>query len=180
MSRETFQPSAPGAVEYRADGDRWTLTYVRVLRHPPERVWDALTEPGQVAEWAPYTTDRDLGRTGDATLTMIDGEVAQELSAHVTRAERPRLLEYSWGDDLLRWELAPEGAGTRLTLRHTLADRDWLPKVAAGWHLCLDVAERLLDGQPVGPIRGRDAMNHGWQQLHDAYAERLGVGSPMS
>jgi uncharacterized protein YndB with AHSA1/START domain len=180
MSRETFHPSAPGAVEYRADGDRWTLVYVRVLRHPPERVWDALTEPDQVAEWAPYTADRDLGRTGDATLTMIDGDVAQELSAHVTRAERPRLLVYSWGDDLLRWELVPEGAGTRLTLRHTLADRDWLPKVAAGWHLCIDVAERFLDGKPVGPIRGRDAMNHGWQQLHDAYAERLGVGSPMS
>jgi uncharacterized protein YndB with AHSA1/START domain len=180
MSRETFQPSAPGAAEYRADGDRWTLVYVRVLRHPPERVWEALTEPDQVAEWAPYTASRDLGRTGDATLTMLDGDDAQELSAHVTRAERPRLLEYSWGDDLLRWELVPEGVGTRLTLRHTLADRDWLPKVAAGWHLCLDVAERLLDGTPVGPIRGRDAMNHGWQQLHDAYAERLGVGTPMS
>ena len=176
----TFQPSPPTAAEYHADGDRWTLVFVRAMRHPPERVWDALTKPDQVAEWAPYTADRDLGRTGDATLTMIDGDVAQELSAHVTRAERPHLLEYSWGEDLLRWELAPEGAGTRLTLRHTLADRDWLPKAAAGWHLCLDVAERFLDGQPVGPIRGRDAMNHGWQELHGAYAERLGVGSPLS
>jgi hypothetical protein len=45
--------------------------------------------------------------------------------------------------------------------------------VAAGWHLCLDVAERMLDGEPIGPIRGQDAMNHGWQELHDAYAERL-------
>jgi hypothetical protein len=50
----------------------------------------------------------------------------------------------------------------------------------AGWHLCLDVAERLLDGQPVEPIRGQDAMNQGWQELHDAYAERLGVGSTSS
>src|SRR5262249_2272273 len=77
MSRESFQPSAPGGEEYHADGDRWTLVYVRALRHPPERVWDALTEPDQVAEWAPFTASRDLGRTGDATLTMIDGDDAQ-------------------------------------------------------------------------------------------------------
>jgi uncharacterized protein YndB with AHSA1/START domain len=175
MSRSTFQPSEPAAVEYHAEGDRWTLVFVRVLRHAPDRVWEALTEPEQLAEWAPYATDRDLGSTGDATLTMIDGETAEELATHVARAERPRLLEYSWGDDLLRWELAPEGAGTRLTLRHTLADEGFVPKVAAGWHLCLDVAERLLDGQPIAPIRGQDALNYGWQELHDTYAEQLGV-----
>jgi hypothetical protein len=47
------------------------------------------------------------------------------------------------------------------------------PKAAAGWHLCLDVAERLLDGDDVEPIRGQEAMAHGWQELHDQYAERL-------
>ena len=39
----------------------------------------------------------------------------------------------------------------------------------------LDVAERLLDGDPVGPIRGEDAKNYGWDRLHDAYAETLGT-----
>ena len=66
-------------------------------------------------------------------------------------------------------------AGTRLTLAHTVGDREWVPKVAAGWHLCLDVAERLLAGQPIEPIRGHDAMNYGWERLHDAYAEALGI-----
>ena len=105
---------------------------------------------------------------------MIDGDVAEDLPASVRRAEPPTLLEYTWGTDLLRWTLEPVDAGTRLTLEHTLADRDWVPKVAAGWHLCLDVAERLLDGDPVGPIRGEDAKNYGWDRLHDAYAETLG------
>jgi uncharacterized protein YndB with AHSA1/START domain len=176
----TFQPSAPGAVEYHADGNRWTLVFVRLLRHGPERVWEALTDPVQVAQWAPYTTDRDLGSVGDATLTMVDGDVGQELGASVTRAERPRVLEYTWGEDRLRWELAPEGSGTRLTLRHTVAGKEWLAKAAAGWHLCLDVAERLLDGEPIGPIRGREALDFGWQGLHDAYVEALGVASTMS
>jgi uncharacterized protein YndB with AHSA1/START domain len=175
MTRTTFRPSPVGEVEYRADGDRWTLVLVRTLRHPPERVWAALTEPEHLEAWSPFLADRDLGRPGDATLTMIDGETREELPASVTRAERPTVLEYTWGDDVLRWELAPAESGTRLTLRHTVSDRDLLPQVAAGWHLCLDVAEHVLDGEQIAPIRGHDAMNYGWEELRDAYSRELGL-----
>lgn len=175
MDRSTFQPSPPTDVDCVADGDRWTLVFVRDLRHAPEKVWAALTEPGQLAEWAPYISDRDLGSPGDATLTMIDGDVAQPMAVSVRRAERPTLLEYTWGTDLLRWELAGTDSGTRLTLRHTVADQDFVPKVAAGWHICLDVAEHLLDGQPIGPIRGAEARDYGWEALNAAYAEKLGI-----
>jgi hypothetical protein len=60
-----------------------------------------------------------------------------------------------------------------LTLQHTLDDHDMLAKVAAGWHIYLVVAERLLAGDPIGPIRGAEAKNFGWEELRDAYAERL-------
>lgn len=73
------------------------------------------------------------------------------------------------------WRLDADGAGTRLTLRHTVEATDWVPKVAAGWHLCLVVAAHLLDGDPIDPIVGPDAMRYGWQALHDAYAETLGI-----
>jgi uncharacterized protein YndB with AHSA1/START domain len=175
MSPSTFDPGPLAEVESHPDGDRWTLVFVRALRHPPQTVWAALTDPAQLGAWAPYAADRDLGRLGDATLTMLDGETAEELQARVTRVEPPTVLEYTWGSDLLRWELTPIEAGTRLTLRHTLADRTWVPKVAAGWHLCLVVAEHLLDGDPIGPIRGEDARNYGWEELSDAYAERLAI-----
>jgi uncharacterized protein YndB with AHSA1/START domain len=175
MSRTTFQPSPLADVACRTEGERWTLVFVRVLPHSPEKVWAALTDPGQLLAWAPFTADRDLGRVGESTLTMIDGDVSEDLLASVTRAERPRLLEYTLGTDLVRWQLAPIDSGTRLTLEHTVGDPQWVPKVAAGWHICLDVAERLLAGQPVEPIRGEDAKNHGWERLHDAYAETLGI-----
>jgi uncharacterized protein YndB with AHSA1/START domain len=176
MNRSTFQPGPLADVDSTAAGDgRWSLVFRRELRHPPEKVWAALTEPSQLSEWSPYTADRNLGSLGDATLTMIDRDTTEDLPANVTRADAPTVLEYTLGSDLVRWELAATGSGTRLTLRHTVEDRDWVPKVAAGWHLCLDVAELLLDGRPIGPIRGEDARNHGWDELNEAYAEKLSI-----
>jgi uncharacterized protein YndB with AHSA1/START domain len=175
MNRTNFEPGPLAEVDCQASQDRWTLVFVRDLHHSPEKVWAALTNPAQLREWAPFIADRDLSSTGDATLTMIDGATAEDLPASVSRAEPPTLLEYAWGADLLRWELTATDPGTRLTLRHTVQSRDWVPKVAAGWHLCLVVAEHLLDGQPIGPIRGEDARDYGWEQLHDAYAEKLAI-----
>jgi len=175
MNRTAFDPGPLAEVSYNADGDRWTLVFAKSLKQPPERVWEALTDPAQLNEWAPYTSDRDLASTGEATLTMIDSEQSVDLHARVTRAEAPTVLEYSWGNDNLRWEVASEGDGTRLTLKHTVEGQDWIPKVAAGWHLCLFVAERLLDGDPMEPIRGEEAMEYGWQELHDEYADELGI-----
>jgi hypothetical protein len=45
---------------------------------------------------------------------------------------------------------------------------------AAGWHICLDTMQRRLDGADVRAVRGRAAMDHGWAQLRDAYAAKLG------
>ena len=173
MDPNAFDPGPLAAVDCQSSGDRWTLVFVRDLRHPPEKVWAALTDPAQLGRWSPFTTDRNLGTVGEATLTMIGSDTSMAAPAVVSRAEPPTLLEYTWGTDLLRWDLAAVGSGTRLTLRHTVEDREFVPKVAAGWHLCLVVAEHLLDRDPIDPIRGEDAMNYGWKELNDAYAEKL-------
>ena len=170
---EAFDPGPLFDVASEPGDGTWTLVLARELRHAPALVWAALTEPGQLEAWAPFTADRDLSSPGEATLTHIDGEVREPLPATVVRAEAPRLLEYTWGSDRLRWELEPIAGGTRLTLRHQTTDPDMIPKVAAGWHLCLLVAESLLDGRPIGPIRGMDATNYGWDDLNEAYAKRL-------
>ncbi|HEU4349007.1 MAG TPA: SRPBCC family protein [Actinoplanes sp.] len=157
------------------DGEAWTLIFIRDLPHPPKAVWAALTDPAEIDRWAPFTASRDLAATGDATLTMVDGDRRDDLPAVVRRADAPVLLEYTWGEDLLRWELEPTGEGTRLTLRHTMTDRDMTAKTAAGWHICLATMARLLDGADVRAIRGQEAMAHGWQELADGYTAKIGT-----
>jgi len=179
MNRNDFQPGPLADVDCQPAGERATLVFVRTFAHPPEAVWAALIEPDQLRQWAPFTTDRNLARAGEATLTMVDGAgdaaSTESTPASVSVVEPPTLLEYTWGTDVLRWELAPIDGGTRLTLRHTVKDRDWVAKVAAGWHLCLVVAEHLLDGDPIPPIRGEAALDYGWDELNSGYAERLGI-----
>lgn len=155
------------------DGDRWTLILIRELRQPPAAVWTALTDPAELDRWAPFTGDLTKNAENETTLTMIDGAERTDMPATVLRSEPPNLLEYTWGEDRLRWELEKSGAGTRLTLRHTLAQPGMDAMVAAGWHLCADVLQRLLDGEPVTAIRGKEAMNHGWTELRDAYAAKF-------
>jgi hypothetical protein len=107
---------------------------------------------------------------------MEDGSDSVEQPAQVVRSEPPpSVLEYRWEDDLIRWELKPTPGGTRLTLRHTHHERGWLPKIAAGWHLCLVVVDRLLDGQPIPRIVGEDAKEYWWEELSDAYTAQLEV-----
>ena len=169
----TFDPGPPGDARVVPAGTAWTLIFVRELPHPPGVVWQALTDPAELDQWAPFAADRDLGRPGQATLTMVDGATRTPLPATVRQAQEPELLEYTWGDDLLRWELAATAAGTRLTLRHTFARPGQDAMAAAGWHLCLAVLARLLAGDPVGVIRGREAMRHGWERLRAGYAEKF-------
>jgi uncharacterized protein YndB with AHSA1/START domain len=157
------------------DGDRWTLIFIRELHRPPEEVWPALTDPARLDRWAPFTAARDLGEPGETTLIMVDGDERTPMATVVRRAEPPHLLEFTWGGDLLRWELAPSGAGTRLTLRHTLADPGMRAMVAAGWHLCADTLDRLLAGEDVEAVRGRAALEHGWENLRDRY-EKMFTG----
>jgi uncharacterized protein YndB with AHSA1/START domain len=175
MNQPDFEPGPLADVDCHNTDGRWALVFTKEFRHVPEKVWAALTDPDQLGKWAPYTADRDLSSTGDVTLTMIVSDSPTDLSCTVTRSEPVTLLEHSWGDATLRWELTPTESGTKLALHQTTPDKGMIAKAAAGWHLCLRVAEHLLDGDPIPPIRGYDAMNYGWEELNKAYADRLGV-----
>jgi hypothetical protein len=112
-------------------------------------------------------------------LTTVGAPSPHVTETEVKRAEPPTLLEYSWGGGDVRWELEPLGAGgTRLTLWANI-NRRYIAMGAAGWHVCFDVMDRLLAGEPIGRIAGPDAFKvDGWQRLHAEYAQQLGVEMP--
>ncbi len=177
-SRDKYRPGPAAGAEVRKDGDHWTLVLVRELRHPPDKVWQALTEPAQLREWAPFDADRSLARVGPAKLSTVGTPQVSETT--VRRADAPRVLELSWGGQDLRWELEPRDGGTRLTLWHAI-DRRFVSMGAAGWHICLDVLERLLAGDPLGRMVGPELMKFdGWQRLNAEYARQLGVDAAGS
>jgi uncharacterized protein YndB with AHSA1/START domain len=177
-NREKYTPGPATGAEVRKAGDNWTLVLVRQLRHPPARVWEALTDPAHLAEWAPFDADRSLATAGPVKLTTVGAPTPMVSESTVKRAEAPKLLEYSWGGNEMRWELEAAGNGTRLTLWHNI-DRRFIAWGAAGWHLCLDVLDHHLAGDPLGRIVGPDAMKFsGWQRLAADYAKLFGVEAP--
>jgi len=177
-NREKYMPGPAAGADVRKDGEAWTLVLVRDLRHPPAMVWQALTEPGQLSEWAPFDADRNLGAVGPVKLTTVGAPKPMISETSVTRAEVPRLLEYRWGGNDLRWELEPRGGGTRLTLWHNI-DRGFIAWGAAGWHICFDVLDRYLAGEPIGRMVGPETMKFsGWQRLTAEYAKQFGVEAP--
>ena len=174
---EHYVPGPASGAQVRKDKDnkdKWTLILVRELRHPREKVWQALTDPAHLREWAPFVVDGSLETAGSkVNLTWVGNPQPQPTT--VTRAEAPKMLEF--GD--IRWELEAAGSGTRLTLWHSI-DRRFISWGAAGWHISFDVLDRLLAGQPIGRIAGSDAMKSAaWKRLVAEYAKQFGSEAPV-
>jgi hypothetical protein len=171
IDHEQYTPGPATGAQVRKEGEKWTLILVRELRHSPERVWQSLTDPAHLREWAPFVTDGSLDAIGTVKLTWTG--MPTPIETKIMRAEAPKALEY--GD--IRWELEASGGGTRLTLWHNI-DRRFISWGAAGWHICLDVLDRLLSGTPIGRIVGGEAMKFDWQRLNTEYAKQIGVKAP--
>ena len=173
IDREQYEPGPARGAQVRKGGEKWTLILVRELRHSPEKVWQALTDPAHLCEWAPFDADGSLGTAGNkVNLTWTGTQQVSE--ATVTRADAPKLLEYSD----IRWELEAFGGGTRLTLWHSI-DRRFISWGAAGWHICFDVLDRLLSGEPIGRIIGATAIKLArWQRLKAEYAQQFDIETP--
>ena len=179
-ARAQYTPGpAHGAQMQKQEGKNWTLILVRELRHAPEKVWEALTDPVHLREWAPFDADASLGSVGNkVNLTTVGAPEPHVTETTVTRADAPKSLEYKWGGNDMRWELEDLAGGTRLTL-WTSINRHFIAMGAAGWHICFDVLDHLLAGDPIGRVVGPDGMKlPGFQRLHAEYAKQFGVEMP--
>jgi uncharacterized protein YndB with AHSA1/START domain len=145
-------------------GAHWQIRFTRTLRHSPEKVWRALTDPEHRQAWFPDKSIGDFTTPGSALRFEYTGGT---FDGEVLAADPPKLLELRWGDDVLRFELRPDGAGTLLAFSDTITELGKGARDTAGWHVCIDRLESTLDG--TSPDRNPD-----WRVLNNMYVERFG------
>jgi uncharacterized protein YndB with AHSA1/START domain len=170
-------PAADATLEER-DG-KPALRFERTLRHAPERVWLALTEPEQEAAWHP-TPARFEPRVGGRVEYVPGGHVADMPDGEVTDYDPPRLLGYYWTADgvesnHLRFEIRPHDEGSVLTLIHSFEDRLKSARDGAGWHVCLEALAGALEGPGAAPEHGRLDSTGQWPALNSRYQDKFGI-----
>jgi uncharacterized protein YndB with AHSA1/START domain len=146
-----------------AEGQRPAVRLERRLPDPPHVVWEAITDRAQLRDWFPCDVIVAGGHwiVGAAIEFPFPGEVIEmTLRGEVLVVDEPSSLAFSWGDDILRFELSADDGGTRLVLVNELAPGA-AARNAAGWETCLD---RL-----VGLDRGPQA----WRTDFAAYASEF-------
>jgi uncharacterized protein YndB with AHSA1/START domain len=164
-----------GALEY-GDGEV-TLRFTRRLAHPATKVWRALTEPQHLAAWFPTTVEGELVPGAPLRFGFPEGQLP-DFEGTLLACDPPKLLELIWGDERLRFELAPDPAGTLLTFTATFTELGRAARDAAGWHVCLDLLGCDLSGQ-----RARWGQDDRWRTVHGWYVAAFGpeaatVGPP--
>jgi uncharacterized protein YndB with AHSA1/START domain len=146
-------------------GDRWTLRFTRRLAHPREKVWQAVTEPEHLAAWFPQEIVGE--RKAGASLRFVS-PAGDGFDGEMLVFDPPSVMEFTWGPDLLRIELAADGTGTVLALTDTFDDVGKAARDAAGWHECLDLLVSDLNGTPPPP------KSETWRRVHPVYVAALG------
>ena len=164
--------TSDGTVHTRDDG-RAEIRFERVLAHPVDAVWHALTSPEEMIRWwGEGVVELVEGGRFDVTWLNTDDEGNRAaMAATITGLDPPHLLETDGHEHgVLRWELEPEGEGTRLRFTSTLELPERFRTLhPAGWHWHLDALETILDGGEVDL-----AEVTGWEAIHERYVATLG------
>lgn len=157
---------------------RPALRFERRYRHPIERVWRAVTDPAEMAQWFPSQVHGE--RAVGAELVFDDDEqraAAREAGeptrddgpwfhGRVVTFDPPNVFAFTWGGELLRLELTAHGDETVLVFTQIVSHRSTAARNGAGWHACLGGLDTLL-GDPPAP-------DDDWPGLYADYLRRMG------
>ena len=164
---------------------RPALRFQRRYAHPVDRVWRAVTEPAEMASWFPSNVEGERAVGAELTFVDEDQRAAAREAGEPTRAEGPvfrgrvvvydppTVFSFTWGGELLRFELSPEDDGTVLVFTQLLSHESVAARNGSGWHACLAALDELLGAG--GPD------DTGWQEVYRDYLERMGpsLGVPV-
>lgn len=124
----------------------YIASFNRPLKHSVQKAWTALTQNDKLRIWMPNLEVKDLRDGGLITFNLNDG-TSSTFDIKITDYVEHSVLQYEWGTGWVRFELSPTPDGCLLVLEEFIpAISDHTSKDLAGWHVCLDVLNDLLDG----------------------------------
>jgi uncharacterized protein YndB with AHSA1/START domain len=158
-------PHATGSYE-QVNGSP-VVRFERTFPHSAGEVWDAITDPARLAQWFPTTVDFHELRVGASIAFRFEEDRFPPMSGAFREVQPPRRLSFTWGDDLLTFELSERdrGAACRLAFSVVLDSADKAARDAAGWDDCLDMLDLVISGEAPGRERKPDS----WRARYDAY-----------
>ena len=139
------------------------LRFERHLDHPIERVWRAVSEPGELARWMPAAAD----------WTPEKGEVFElgGQTGQITELDPPHLIAWTFAGQKFKFELHPEGEGCGLVFTHDFDETVPAAQTAAGWECYFDVLDAHLVGQDLSEERAHQPIG----ERHERYAAQFGL-----
>jgi uncharacterized protein YndB with AHSA1/START domain len=149
--------SRRGQVFETEDG-RVAIRFVRLLSHPPEKVWRAPTDPAWLAEWFPAVVELDRPAGSELFFGVTEAQRQRfgmtddpsgAPNGRMLRNEPPSVLSFEWAGELLTWEITGTAEGSRLVFTNVLTDPEAGAPAAAGWEAGLEVVEAQLAGTPI-------------------------------
>ncbi len=140
------------------------LKFERHLKHSPEVVWEAITDPDHLAKW--YMTKAKIeGRPG-GSIDFWSGPSQFHVTGKIRVWDPPTVLEYEWNVEprpelpkgeksVLRWEIERSEDESVLRLTHSHLTHQTSLGFAPGTHAFLDRLEAHLDKTSMPDWRKR-------------------------
>lgn len=149
------------------EGNGIIARFDRLLNHPVEKVWGALTENDKVEKWMSNLEMKDLRKDGTIKFNFNDGS-GKSFDMKIRDFRESAVLDFEWGDGWVRFEVSPEKDGCSLVLKESITPvNDHTSKDLAGWHICLDMFSDLLDGHH------QDFPMDEWEKWHKEYMDAV-------
>ncbi|QGQ93559.1 SRPBCC family protein [Paenibacillus psychroresistens] len=143
----------------------YTARYERNLQHSVEKVWAGLTENDKLAKWFSELEVDSLRKGGTIKFNMPDETF---IGLEIIELTLNSVLEFTWDEGIVRFELYPEPEGCCLILIEKMAKiTDHTPRDLAGWHVCLAVLGLLLDGKTL------ESRENEWKIQFELYKELI-------
>lgn len=156
---------------------RPAVRFVRTYAYPADRLWAAISEPGELVHWFPSAVELEPKEGG--VVRFSDDPYTEGMTGVVLAYEPPRRLAFTWGPDELHFTVDPVDDGSsRLTLVNVLDDRSTAARNAGGWYVCLAELDKWLDGVPSRGPHSEDTVP--WQPVYQAHLDAgLPSGAPV-